>query len=881
MKVLQLKAIQGPNTFHHKPVLAMSIDLQSSAELCSAELPGFNERLLAALPGLAEHHCSPGRPGGFVERLERGTYFAHIIEHIALELSELAGIGVHFGKTVYEGKPGHYRIAVRFKNEAGMSWLLFSAVGVLKAVTERKAIELEGILQKCRELVAESELGPSTAAIVKAAEKRGIPWARLDAENLIQFGYGINRRLIRATTSSFTSDIAVDIAQDKNLTKQLLDRAAIKVPKGEIVYSEEEAVRALNALGVPVAVKPLDGNHGNGVSLGLTTESAVRKAFSMASGFSPAVLVEELFTGADYRVLVVGGKMAAAARRVPAHVMGDGRLTVAELVEKENTNPARGNGHEKAMTKLPFGDAAIEVLRRQGFRPDSVPTEGARVYLCETANISQGGSAIDVTDLVHPETRAVCERAARIVGLDICGIDLVLEDIGQPVTRQAGGIIEVNAGPGIRMHHFPSEGTPRDVGDLIMQALYPPGSQARVPIVSITGTNGKTTVTRLVGHTIAETGVHVGITTSDGIYMGQQLVAEGDTTGPASARAVLCDPGVEMAVLETARGGIVRRGLGYDWSDVGVITNIQPDHFGQDGIETVEDVLHIKRLVAERVRDGGTLVLNADDPMLVKLGEEAGSRKVAWFTMDPSHPMAQKHVAGGGVAYFLRDGWIVEARREKEMMIAQATRIPITFGGAAHFHVANALAAVAACRALGLSVLETERGLCSFEPNLHNAGRSNIYKVGKGYVLVDYGHNPEAIRAVGAMASRWGGRRRTGVIAVPGDRSEDMLRMAAAAAAESFDKILIREDLDLRGRQPGEAARILLATAQEISGNCDVELDGETAFRRAVSEMEEGELVVFFYEDISVAGELLRQSGAVPLWDFRELEARVRSEVAA
>ncbi len=884
MKVLQLKALQGPNVFHHRPVLVLQLDLEDSAELGSHEVPGFRESLLAALPGLGEHKCSPGYPGGFLERLERGTYPAHIIEHVALELSALAGICVDYGKTFYDGAPGHYKIAVRYKCEKGMGFLLVGAVEIVHSLLKGKNVELRSIVEHAKQLVAERELGPSTRAIVSAAERRGIPWVRLNAENLIQFGYGKNRRLIQATTTSNTSDIAVDIAQDKNLTKQLLERASIKVPRGETVFSVEEAQRALRAMGVPVVLKPLDGNHGNGVTIGVQTDEGVRIAFERACKHSRTVLVEELFLGSDFRVLVVGGKLAAVARRVPAHVVGDGTHSVAELVEIENANPLRGEDHEKPMTIMRLSEVSLECLERQGFLPDSVPQSGSRVYLSETANISQGGSAIDMTDLIHSENRAICERAARVVGLDICGIDLVLADIAMPMSAQRGGIIEVNAGPGIRMHHYPSKGRPRDVGELIVESMYPKGSDARIPIVSITGTNGKTTVTRLTAHMLTEAGKVVGMTTSDGIFVGHQHVAKGDTTGPISARAVLCDPGIEVAVLETARGGIVKRGLGYDWSEVAILTNIQPDHFGQDGIKSIEDVFHIKKLVAERVREGGSLVLNADDPILASLAGSriADGRNVVLFSLSSSCPAVLMHTYSGGTAYFLRDGWIVESRQRKETPIIKAKEIPITVHGSAMFNVANALACVAACRALGLALLHIERALRSFSPGRNNSGRSNLYKMGKGYLLVDYGHNPEAIRAIGKMTKLWSGRKVTGVIAVPGDRSDEMIRMAARSAAESFDKLIVREDIDLRGRAPGDAAKILCQEVSLVSPelSCFTELDEQRAFHLAIEEMESGEVVVFFYDDHDLVEKLLAEVPAKPLENFQELEASPVREVA-
>jgi cyanophycin synthetase len=612
MRICDVRTLAGSNIYSHDPVLVMRIDLEGLYTKESREVDGFNDRLLEVLPGLHEHFCGLGRRGGFVERLQEGTYFAHVVEHVALELTDAAGIPVNRGKTVSADVPGQYLVAVTYKSERGMRCLLEIAVELVEAILRGEPYDLAPRLEQARQVVAQFELGPSTRAIVDAAVRRGIPYTRVNEDSLVRLGMGVHQRYVEATITDRTRTIAVDLAGNKHLTKQQLAKAAIPVPRGCVVDSRQQAVACLTQLGGKVVVKPLDGNQGRGVSLNLFTEDQVAEAFDVAHEISSKVIIEELLQGRDYRIVVVDGRMVAAAERVPPHVWGDGVQTISQLIDRANQDPLRGNDHEKPLTKIKTDPIVLAILKKYGRTLDDVPAAGELVVLRESANLSTGGSAKDVTDQVHPSIRRLCERAARVIGLDVCGIDFVLPDITQPFTGQ-GGIVEVNAAPGIRMHHHPSSGQPRDVGGAIVEMLYPAGAPSRIPILSITGTNGKTSVTRMIGHTISRTGRCVGMTTTDGIWIGGEEIARGDMTGPWSAQAVLSDPSVEAAVLETARGGILRSGLGYDWSDVAVITNIQADHIGQDGIQSIEDIARIKSLVAERVRDGGTLILNADE----------------------------------------------------------------------------------------------------------------------------------------------------------------------------------------------------------------------------------------------------------------------------
>ncbi len=854
MKILSIQTIANPNVYHHRSVLVMNLELENLADASSTDLSHFNERLLNLLPGLLLHKCSPGYEGGFVERLKRGTYMAHIIEHIALELSVLAGIEVNYGKSVYGGRPGFYKIVVRYRSEAGMKYLLESAVDIVQSIVEGVTYDLEVCLAHAKYLINKFALGPSTSAILSAAKKRNIPWKIVNSSNLILLGHGKHRQFFQSTTSSKTSDIAVELVQDKDLTKNFLEDVGIRVPHGKTVKSLMEAIEAMEELPLPLAVKPVDGNHGRGVTLNVMNVEDMRRAFTTAHEYSDEVIIEECLKGKDYRIIVVGGKFIAAAERTPAFVIGDGISTIEELIKKENLNPLRGEDHEKVLTKISLNQETLNLLAKNDLNSESVPPEKAFVQLKETANLSTGGIASDVTDIVHPEIKMLCERASRIVGLDICGVDLIAEDISLPLSVQEGGIIEVNAGPGIRMHHHPSFGEAHDVGGAIVDHLFPNHSDGRIPLIAITGTNGKTTVSRLVSHIISATGKCVGNTTTDGIYIDNILVSAGDTTGPASANTVLSDPSVEVAVLETARGGIVKRGLGYDWSDVGVLTNVQLDHVGQDGIETIDDILRIKSLVLERVRPGGTIIVNADSREIVEYiqnkKEEFANRKIIYFSLQGSNRAVVDHLEEGGHAYFLRDGEIIEAQGGIESSVIAADRIPLTMGGTARFHVANVMASIAAAHAIGIDDDSIFTGLMTFE-QVKNKGRTNLYRIGNGYLLLDYGHNADAIANIGEMGRKWNVSSTTAILTAPGDRSDELIRLVGESAAWSFDKIIIREDEDLRGRESGAISQILQNTIKEEkpSLECEIVLNSYLALRKAVKEMRDNELIIFFYEE--------------------------------
>jgi cyanophycin synthetase len=872
MRVLSVRPIHGPNVYHHKPVLVMKLDLEEFTDKMSSEIPGFNERLIAALPGISEHHCSPGCPGGFIQRLDRGTYFAHIIEHIALELSEHAGIPVYYGKSVYAGQRGVYNVVTRFKSEAGMTVLLEGAVEIAEKIAlGEEELHIPELIAYAKRQMNRHELGPSTKSIIEAAVKRDIPWRRIGEESLIQLGYGKNLRRVQASVTDRTSLIAADIVKDKDMTKRILADAGIPTPRSKVVYSESELGYALERLHSPWVIKPLDGNHGRGVYLDLKTPDEALEAFKMARDYGDAILVEEMAVGFDYRVLLVNYEIIAVAERKPAHVVGDGTRTVDDLIQIVNSDPLRGEGHENSLTKIKVDSVVLKCLAKQGLTLQTVPAEGQTVWLRETANISTGGTAVDVTDHVHPEVKTICERIARIVGLDICGIDLIHNDIRQPLNRHSG-VIEVNAGPGLRMHSSPTSGKPRDVGGAIVDMLYPIGTPSRIPILAVTGTNGKTTVTRLLAHVI-ESRSHkvVGMTTSDGVQVNGRIVMKGDTTGPISARAVLSDPSVEVAVLETARGGLMRGGLAYDWSDVGIITNIRPDHIGQDGIEDIEDLVKVKSLIAERVRPGGTIVLNADDYETSRLMEiprlQKPERRLVYYSLNEQNPLLEKHRSTGGTVFYCSDGWLIEANGRAQVPIVEAHRLGFTLNGTAEFQVSNALAVAAGARAYGLSIEQVAAGLKSFRSDEHNLGRANFYRVGNGYVMLDYGHNTDAILAIGRMLKKWKGFKTRGIIGLPGDRDTAVMKEAAAAAAMSFDQMIAREDSDLRGRKHLETPTLIKEVAEKTRPGIKVEIAAtqREAVEKALSEIQDREVVVILYDNLNEALQTIRKFDPQPV----------------
>ncbi|MBS3950982.1 MAG: cyanophycin synthetase [Peptococcaceae bacterium] len=849
MRVAEVLILEGRNIYSHHPTARVTVELEDLCDKESREITHFNAHLLKTLPGLAEHSCS-GRQGGFVARLQQGTYFGHIVEHVILELQTLLGYNKSFGKTRYAGKPGHYQIVFEYGLAPLVQPLVELAIQVVKGLLNEQSVVIDVLLEDLRRRKAEAELGPSTMAIVTAAKHRGISVRRLGHESLVQLGTGKHLRRVQATLGPHSSCIAADIACDKSMTKLLLSRAGIPVPFGLTVSNPKEAVEAWRLIGRPVAIKPSDGNQGKGVSLNLDSPAEVEAAFELALRFGSKVIVEEYIKGKHYRLLVVGDRLVAAAERIPAHVVGDGIHTIRELVTITNRDPLRGDKHEKPLTRMYLDDLSGTVLKKQGQNPESVPSEGLLVYLRDSANLSTGGTASDVTDDVHHNIRSLAVRVARIVGLDIAGIDMVLQDISEPLVL--GSVIEVNAAPGIRMHLYPSQGECRDVAGAIVDMIYPAGHPSEIPVVAVTGTNGKTTTSRLIAACLRRKYAHVGMATSAGIYVDEQMVVSGDTTGPWSANVVLSDPLVEAAVLEVARGGIIRGGLGYDLADVAVITNISADHLGQDGVETLEDLARIKGLVTEAVRDNGYAVINATDPWCHRLGVES-KRSIVFFSSE-SNDIIMQHLACGGKAVYILGNELVFAEGSNVIKQINIDDIPLTFRGIAKHNIENCSAAAAAAWALGMDLAEIELTLKHFRPDLKsNPGRQNLITVAGVNVMIDYGHNVAGINAVGTLAKRLCRGQVIGVICAPGDRTDVAIRSLGATASEFFDAVFIKEDEDLRGRRAGEVANLIkdgLLTGGMAEDKVVVALDEKSALQQGLSLSSAQDLLVVFYESL-------------------------------
>jgi cyanophycin synthetase len=848
MRILSIQVLPGANIYSFRPVIRAKLDLGEYEDVPSSAIPNFTERLVSLLPGLREHQCSRGYPGGFVERLQEGTYLAHILEHVALELQCMAGYEINFGKARSTGVKGVYAIIIGYQVAPAAIRALYTAEKLMMAIIQDKPFAVEDAMKQIVKAGQEYALGPSTAAIWDAAKNRGIPVSRVANENFLMLGYGRRQHRVWTTITDQTSALATDLAGDKGLTKTILAESGIPVPEGVVTEDKDGVLQALRLIGGPVAVKPANGNQGKGVTLGVATDAEAERAFNIALEYDKRVVVEEYIAGRQFRICVVNGKMVAAAERIPAYVIGDGQNTVRKLVEGVNIHPSRGEGHEKPLTKIVIDTVAVTVLGKQGLTPESVPEPGKVIYIRENANLSTGGTAVDVTEIVHPETVALAERAAMLIGLDVAGVDLVAKDITKPLTGGGGAIIEVNAAPGIRMHHYPSAGKPRDVAASIVNYLFPDGETGRIPIIAITGTNGKTTVSRMIGHIWQLAGFNVGMTTTDGIYLNGQRLLAGDTTGPSSARAVLSDPRVDVAVLETARGGIVRGGLAFDACDVGIITNITDDHFGQDGIENIEDLVHIKSLIIETVAQGGYTLLNADDCCVTNLAPR-GRGEIAYISTEADNLIIRRHLSIGGKAFFVKDGVIHFASGKRSRSIVKVTDIPVTLGGVAQHNIQNAVIAAAACCCLKVPISYIRRGLSTFE---ENPGRLNMLSIGDFRVCVDYGHNPAGYQALISTVKRLGADRLVGVIAAPGDRRNDVIINIGRIAGRGFDYIYIKEDSDLRGREEGKTAELLKQGVIEAGFKAErvtTILSEEDAVAEALARALPGDLIVIFYED--------------------------------
>lgn len=811
LQVSRIRTLRGPNYWRLAPVIACDVRLGRLESVSSAEMPGFSDRLIGLIPTLREHPCTRREEGGFLARLRDGTHLPHILEHVALELQTLAGSDVSFGRVVQSGDHGVWWVIVAYdEEEVGMASMR-EAVRIVKAAISGEPLDMTALVLDLQDLYEDTRLGPSTAAIVEEARRRGIPVRRLNSRSLVQLGLGRNLRRVQATLTDHTSAIGVEIAQDKEDTKLVLSTVGLPVPSGEVAQSVEQAIELADEIGYPVILKPIDASHGRGISGLLEDASAVEHAWADARQYSRRVIVERFHQGRDHRVLVVNGRVVACAERVPAHVVGDGTQTIRALISEANRDPRRGVGHRKSLTMLPADARTEAFLAEHGRSLDSVPSKGETVFLRGTANLSTGGTAIDRTDDMHPDNVTACEMAAAMVGLDIAGIDVLTPDISVPFRDNAAVILEVNAAPGIRMHTHPSEGKPRNVGAPMLDMLYPPGSATTIPIIAVTGTNGKTTTARLIAHLFRNTGQRVGFTSTDGVYIQNRLVMEGDMTGPFAANIILSNPSIDVAVLETARGGILRAGLGFDECDVGVVLNVAADHLGLRGIHTLEQLAEVKSIVPAVARREGHAVLNADDPLVYAMREKT-SADVVLFSSKPDgeNVLVEDHVERGGIAACVDNGQFLIRRGRLRIPIATEAEVPLTLGGAARFQRQNILAAIASAYVQGMRYDDIRAGLLSFFPSQSlTPGRLNIIRASNGArVIVDYAHNAAAIEGLVDLVLNLPARKRIVAITVPGDRRDEDVREAGSQVAP-FDFMILREDVDRRGREPGEIAALL------------------------------------------------------------------------
>ena len=865
MRILNRNVYVGPSQYAKFPVIRLELDLGALEQWPTAKLgDGFIDGLLAALPGLAEHGCSYREPGGFVRRMREGegTWLGHVLEHVAIELQNVAGEDVTFGKTrsISDDRPGVYSVVYEYaQKEEGIAAgeLALKLLDSLLPTDLRSATddswnweeERDGFIRYAQRRA----LGPSTMSLVRAAEERGIPWLRLNEQSLVQLGHGKYQQRIQATVTGRTPHIAVELASDKEETNKILASLGLPVPHQHLVTSASEAVRAARRLGGGVVLKPYNGNHGRGITINVREDDDIRAGFEAAREHSRSVIVETYLAGDDHRLLVVNGELVAATRRTPGHVVGDGASTVAALVDVVNSDPRRGVGHEKVLTKLKLDREAELMLERAGYTADSIPKEGEVVPLRSTANLSTGGTATDVTDIIHPDNRAMAERAVRAIGLDVGGVDFLSTNIAESYKAIGGGICEVNAAPGFRMHIAPSEGTPRDAAGPVIDMLFPPGAPSRVPIAAVTGTNGKTTTSRMLAHIAKMSGYTPGLTTTDGVYIDGQRTVEGDMTGPVSARMVMADPQIDFAVLETARGGLVRAGMGVAEVDVGAVINVASDHLGLKGIDTLEQLAEVKRVVVEAARE--CAVLNADDPNVLKMSAYTDAKVLCYVTMNPSHPLVREHVRAGGRACALEAGvnghMITLYDKGSHIPLLWTHLIPATLEGRALHNVQNAMFAASMAFSLGMKLDAIRHGLRTFDTTFFQApGRMNVYNEHPFKVIMDYAHNAHATGVMADLAQRLDvGGRRIVVVAGPGDRRDEDLREIAATLAGKFDHYVVRRDDSLRGRDGDEVPRIIskaLETAGVDLAAITVIPDEQEAVDAALRMGQPGDLLVVF-----------------------------------
>lgn len=853
MQILETRTLRGPNYWsgYWKKLIVLRLDIGEYEDKPTDKIDGFYERMVEVLPSAVLHGCSYQEEGGFFRRVEEGTWGGHVVEHFALELQTLAGMDTGYGRTRETATRGVYNVVFSYMEEEVGRFAGKAAVRLFENIAEGKPVEeikesIAADVQQMREIREEVRFGPSTGSLVEEAESRNIPYIRLNDQSLVQLGYGVYQKRIQATTTANTNMIAVDIAANKHATKKLLGDMGVPVPKGYRIREIEELEGTLGSVGYPVVIKPLDGNHGKGATVGITDLEHAMTAFERAKEYSRWVIVEKQLKGADFRALVVNNRLIAVAERIPASVKGDGESTVQELIDKTNADPRRGYGHEKVLTCIEIDGQTMRLIRAKGYELDTVLAKDEVLHLKTTANISTGGTAIDRTDEVHPQNVFLFERIARIIGLDVAGIDVIAPDLSEPLAENGGGIIEVNAAPGFRMHLAPSEGIGRNVSEHVIDMLFPHGAPSRIPIIAITGTNGKTTTTRLIAHILKGSGLTVGFTTTDGTYIQNQQIQTGDNTGPVSAQLVLKDPTVQVAVLETARGGIIRSGLGFDHCDIGIVTNVEADHLGLKDVDTLDDLARVKTVVPRSVSSRGYAVLNADDERVYNMRKLVDGHCV-YFSMHENNENIERQARRGRVSCIYENGYVTILKGRWKVRIEKAVNIPLTYGGRAEFMIQNVLAATLASFVHGVSLEDLRVGLTTFTAGTaQTPGRLNFVEIGDVTVLMDYAHNPAGIRGLVNFINKLPNKYRTVILNGTGDRRDDDIREFARIAAENFDRVIVRRGNYLRGRTEEEMFRVLQEGIAQSEKQPQVRVipESRAAIHHAIKHGRKGELVV-------------------------------------
>ncbi|MCB9263186.1 MAG: cyanophycin synthetase [Flavobacteriales bacterium] len=863
MKIVEINAMRGPNYWsvrRHK-LIVMVLDLEEMEDRPSNKIDGFYDCLVNLFPSMQSHRCSVGTEGGFFQRVKEGTWMGHIIEHIALELQTLAGMDVGFGRTRDYGQKGVYNVVFAYMEEKAGRYAAEASVRICQSLIDNKPYDLSDDIQELREIREQERLGPSTGSIVEEAEKRGIPWIRLNRYSLCQLGYGTNQKRIQATVTSETSNIAVELACDKEETKYLLEQAEVPVPRGEIIRRESSLASTCDYVGFPLVIKPVNGNHGRGITVNINNYDHALEAFREAQKVSSSIIVERFVTGEDFRLLVINHKLVAAAKRTPAHIVGNGIDTIQTLIDKVNEDPRRGYGHEKVLTQITVNELTASLIKAKGYTLETILQNDEKLYLKDTANLSTGGTSEDVTDIVHPSNVAMAERISKIIDLDICGIDIMTTDISKPLSETRGAVLEVNAGPGFRMHLAPTTGLARNVAAPVIDKLFPPGSTARIPIIAITGTNGKTTTTRLIAHILKMKGYKVGYTTTDGVYIQNQLLMKGDCTGPSSTEFVLKDPTVNFAVLETARGGLLRAGLGFKNCNVGIVTNVAADHLGLKGIHTIEQLAKVKGVIPETVLPDGYAILNADDPLVYDMRKNLNCN-VALFSMDEENIHIRAIQKLDGLCAIYENGYITICKGTWKLRVIKAINVPLTFGGKAKFMIQNVLPSVLAAYVQGVEIEDIKSALETFMPSASQTpGRLNLFNFKDFSILLDYAHNPAGMRALQQLTDNMEATKKVGIIAGIGDRRVEDNNEIGSIAAEMFDEIIIRQDKRLRGKTEQELIKMLDdgIKMKDASIKTTIIPSEKEAIIHAVKTAEKGSLIVLCSDVVPDALELVKK----------------------